>query len=247
MRRGAGSPRLRGARAAEGCQNSDSSPNWGFDTLHGGLARRWEKAGHTVTRIGREGGDASDAELSSWPCRPASSPTRSARCAASTARSSSTRRARSAAAMREREGRGAMEIGEPRRTVTVEPLEEPVPRKCRDDRRAFAGVTLAATQQLGRGRAARFARADPAARRCRRSTASAPILARTSLAELGEAKRFHRERQAVRDAQIRSCCNSSVSCLPRGGSDQQGTTSARGVVGKASGEASERVLEHNAD
>jgi hypothetical protein len=28
-----------------------------------------------------------------------------------------------------REGRGAMEIGEPRRTVTVEPLEEPVPRE----------------------------------------------------------------------------------------------------------------------
>ena len=34
------------------------------------------------------------------------------------------------------------------------------------------GVMLAATQQLGRGRATRFARADPAARRCRRSTAS---------------------------------------------------------------------------
>lgn len=28
----------------------------------GGLARRWERAGHTVTRLGREGGDASGAE-----------------------------------------------------------------------------------------------------------------------------------------------------------------------------------------
>jgi len=29
----------------------------------GGLADRWEKAGHEVTRIGREGGDVSDAEV----------------------------------------------------------------------------------------------------------------------------------------------------------------------------------------
>ena len=28
----------------------------------GGLAKRWEKAGHRVTKIGREGGDASDAD-----------------------------------------------------------------------------------------------------------------------------------------------------------------------------------------
>src|SRR5947207_8683675 len=28
----------------------------------GGLAERWEKAGHTVTTLGREGGDASDAD-----------------------------------------------------------------------------------------------------------------------------------------------------------------------------------------
>jgi predicted dinucleotide-binding enzyme len=29
----------------------------------GGLARRWERAGHAVTRIGRDGGDPSDAEV----------------------------------------------------------------------------------------------------------------------------------------------------------------------------------------
>jgi predicted dinucleotide-binding enzyme len=29
----------------------------------GGLAQRWEKAGHRVTRIGRDGGDASDADV----------------------------------------------------------------------------------------------------------------------------------------------------------------------------------------
>ena len=28
----------------------------------GGLAQRWEKAGHRVTRLGRDGGDASDAD-----------------------------------------------------------------------------------------------------------------------------------------------------------------------------------------
>jgi predicted dinucleotide-binding enzyme len=28
----------------------------------GGLARRWERAGHTVRRLGRDGGDASDAD-----------------------------------------------------------------------------------------------------------------------------------------------------------------------------------------
>ena len=34
----------------------------GKGNVGGGLARRWEKAGHTVTKIGREGGDASDAD-----------------------------------------------------------------------------------------------------------------------------------------------------------------------------------------
>ena len=34
----------------------------GRGNVGGGLADRWEKAGHTVTRLGREGGDASDAD-----------------------------------------------------------------------------------------------------------------------------------------------------------------------------------------
>jgi 8-hydroxy-5-deazaflavin:NADPH oxidoreductase len=34
----------------------------GRGNVGGGLARRWEKAGHTVTTIGREGGDAADAD-----------------------------------------------------------------------------------------------------------------------------------------------------------------------------------------
>jgi 8-hydroxy-5-deazaflavin:NADPH oxidoreductase len=34
----------------------------GRGNVGGGLARRWERAGHTVTALGREGGDASDAE-----------------------------------------------------------------------------------------------------------------------------------------------------------------------------------------
>ncbi len=34
----------------------------GRGNVGGGLARRWEKAGHKVTRIGREGGDASKAD-----------------------------------------------------------------------------------------------------------------------------------------------------------------------------------------
>lgn len=34
----------------------------GRGNVGGGLARRWEKAGHTVTTIGRDGGDASDAD-----------------------------------------------------------------------------------------------------------------------------------------------------------------------------------------
>jgi 8-hydroxy-5-deazaflavin:NADPH oxidoreductase len=34
----------------------------GRGNVGGGLADRWEKAGHAVTRIGRDGGDASDAD-----------------------------------------------------------------------------------------------------------------------------------------------------------------------------------------
>src|SRR5205085_3444022 len=34
----------------------------GRGNIGGGLAERWEKAGHTVTTLGREGGDASDAD-----------------------------------------------------------------------------------------------------------------------------------------------------------------------------------------
>jgi hypothetical protein len=34
----------------------------GRGNVGGGLAARWEKAGHTVTRIGKEGGDASGAD-----------------------------------------------------------------------------------------------------------------------------------------------------------------------------------------
>src|SRR5207302_3321075 len=34
----------------------------GKGNVGGGLADRWEKAGHDVTRIGKDGGDVSDAE-----------------------------------------------------------------------------------------------------------------------------------------------------------------------------------------
>jgi 8-hydroxy-5-deazaflavin:NADPH oxidoreductase len=34
----------------------------GRDNVGGGLADLWERAGHELTRIGREGGDVSDAE-----------------------------------------------------------------------------------------------------------------------------------------------------------------------------------------
>jgi 8-hydroxy-5-deazaflavin:NADPH oxidoreductase len=34
----------------------------GRGNIGGGLADRWERAGHTVTRLGRDGGDASDAD-----------------------------------------------------------------------------------------------------------------------------------------------------------------------------------------
>ena len=35
----------------------------GRGNIGGGLARLWEQAGHEVTTLGREGGDASDAEV----------------------------------------------------------------------------------------------------------------------------------------------------------------------------------------
>ena len=35
----------------------------GKGNIGGGLGRLWEKAGHNVTMLGREGGDASDAEV----------------------------------------------------------------------------------------------------------------------------------------------------------------------------------------
>ena len=35
----------------------------GRGNVGGGLARRWEQAGHTVTKLGRDGGDASEAEV----------------------------------------------------------------------------------------------------------------------------------------------------------------------------------------
>src|SRR6266542_70920 len=35
----------------------------GRGNIGGGLARLWEKAGHEVTALGREGGDASDADV----------------------------------------------------------------------------------------------------------------------------------------------------------------------------------------
>lgn len=35
----------------------------GKGTIGGGLARRWEQAGHSVTALGRDGGDASSADV----------------------------------------------------------------------------------------------------------------------------------------------------------------------------------------
>jgi DNA-binding Xre family transcriptional regulator len=35
----------------------------GGGAIGGGLARLWEQAGHTVTTLGRDGGDASDADV----------------------------------------------------------------------------------------------------------------------------------------------------------------------------------------
>jgi predicted dinucleotide-binding enzyme len=34
----------------------------GRGNVGGGLARRWERSGHTITKLGRDGGDTSDAE-----------------------------------------------------------------------------------------------------------------------------------------------------------------------------------------
>jgi predicted dinucleotide-binding enzyme len=38
-------------------------PTIGRGTIGGGLGRRWEQAGHNVTMLGRDGGDASDADV----------------------------------------------------------------------------------------------------------------------------------------------------------------------------------------
>jgi predicted dinucleotide-binding enzyme len=35
----------------------------GRGNIGGGLARLWEQAGHTVTALGRDGGDAADADV----------------------------------------------------------------------------------------------------------------------------------------------------------------------------------------
>jgi hypothetical protein len=35
----------------------------GRGTIGGGLARLWERAGHHLTTLGRDGGDASDADV----------------------------------------------------------------------------------------------------------------------------------------------------------------------------------------
>jgi 8-hydroxy-5-deazaflavin:NADPH oxidoreductase len=35
----------------------------GRGRVGGGLARRWERAGHAVTELGRDGGDAADADV----------------------------------------------------------------------------------------------------------------------------------------------------------------------------------------
>lgn len=35
----------------------------GRGNVGGGLARRWEQAGHAVTAVGRDGGDATDADV----------------------------------------------------------------------------------------------------------------------------------------------------------------------------------------
>ena len=59
----------------------------GKGNVGGGLADRWEKAGHEVTRLGRDGGDASDADAVLVAVPSAASPTRSARSPGSRGRS----------------------------------------------------------------------------------------------------------------------------------------------------------------
>ena len=38
-------------------------PTIGRGALGGGLARRWQQAGHNLTLIGRDGGDASNGDV----------------------------------------------------------------------------------------------------------------------------------------------------------------------------------------
>jgi len=51
----------------------------GRGNVGGGLGSLWEKAGHMVTALGREGGDAADSDRCFLPCRPTPSPMRRAR------------------------------------------------------------------------------------------------------------------------------------------------------------------------
>jgi predicted dinucleotide-binding enzyme len=39
----------------------------GRGNVGGGLGDLWEKAGHDVARIGKEGGDVSERRIPSWP------------------------------------------------------------------------------------------------------------------------------------------------------------------------------------
>src|SRR5919109_5127161 len=67
-RGGSTSGKLRATRE----RNTDASPSFrstmkiitiGRGNIGGGLARRWERAGHDVTTLGSEGGDASGADV----------------------------------------------------------------------------------------------------------------------------------------------------------------------------------------
>ena len=51
----------------------------GRGNVGGGLARRWEKAGHAVTELGRDGGDAADADAVLLAVPSSATPMRSAR------------------------------------------------------------------------------------------------------------------------------------------------------------------------
>jgi predicted dinucleotide-binding enzyme len=72
----------------------------GRGNVGGGLARRWERAGHNVTALGRDGGDAAgaDAVLVAVPSNAISDAL--GKVPASATRSSSTQRTRSTAATR---------------------------------------------------------------------------------------------------------------------------------------------------